>query len=83
MNRRKFIIGAAIFPVAISLPISLAISDPYDEFLQKLNRRVRETITKNEIVMDRIVIDPVANGRRLVHLYAGNAEFQWYQWYRA
>jgi hypothetical protein len=82
MNRRKFLAGVGAALASPWPSLSLGPFDPYDKFLLELSQRVRETIIQHEITMDRLVIDPLANGRRLVHLHAADGrEFQWYQDY--
>jgi hypothetical protein len=82
MDRREFIIGVAAFPLALGLPNLPAPLDAYDLFLLELDRRVRKTLIENEATMQRLIIDPLQHGRRLVHLYAGSGEeYRWFQWY--
>jgi hypothetical protein len=76
MNRRNFIIGAAIFPVAISLPID---EDPYDRFLRELSDNAERYLEHGRL--EKLWIEPPKDGHRLVHLVVGGREIKWYQYY--
>jgi hypothetical protein len=78
MNRRQFIIGAAVFPVAISLPM-LVHEDPYDRFLRELWEQTVRRLNGRKL--EYLWIEPVRDSRRLVHLFASGDELTWYQNY--
>jgi hypothetical protein len=79
MNRRRFLIGAAVVPL-ISAPISLLISeDPWGRFLRELEHQVKRRLNGRRL--DRLWIDPLTDGRRLVHLVMGGQEITFYQNY--
>lgn len=81
MNRRNFIIGAAIFPVAISLPISLIPEDPYDRFLVELRDNVMRHLEHTDGRLQKLWIDPVKDYKQLVHIIVGGKPISWYQSY--
>ncbi len=69
MNRRNFIFGAVVLPLAASLPPSLlsAPRDEYDDFLERVRHKVTAIVRREGRGLHKMYIDPPrADGRRYV-----------------
>jgi hypothetical protein len=64
VNRRNFIFGAAILPLAFKLqPMPTAPTDEYTLFLERVRSRVIEVVRREQRGLHRLEIDPPrANG---------------------
>jgi hypothetical protein len=54
---------------------------PYDKFLRELRDNVKSALEAQDGSLEKLWIDPLKDGRRLVHLVVGGREVQWYQTY--
>ncbi len=82
MNRRNFIIGAAIFPLAAGLPSLPSLGeDPYDRFLRELREQVMQRLDGQDHRLEKLWIDPFKDGQRRVHIVVGGKHISWYQPY--
>jgi hypothetical protein len=69
MNRRNFLLGAVVLPLAASLPLSLlsAPQDEYDDFLERVRHKVAALVRREGRGLHRLYIDPPrADGARYV-----------------
>jgi hypothetical protein len=55
--------------------------DAYSRFLRELSSNVKWHLEQQSGSLERLWIDPVKDGRRLVHLVVGDREVQFYQTY--
>lgn len=54
---------------------------PYDRFLRELSSNVKSVLEQESGSLEKLWIDPLKDGRRLVHLVVGDREVQFYQTY--
>jgi hypothetical protein len=75
MNRRNFLLGAVVLPLAVSLPPSLlsAPRDEYEDFLERVRHKVAAIVRREGRGLHRLYIDPPrADGAwyvRTVHMF--------------
>ena len=75
MNRRSFLLGVVVLPLAASLPPSLlsAPRDEYDDFLERVRNKVTAIVLREGRGLRKMYIDPPrADGAwyvRTVHIF--------------
>jgi hypothetical protein len=55
--------------------------DPYDRFLRELREQVVRRLEGQDGRLERLWIDPMEDGRRLVHLRTSGGDITFYQYY--
>lgn len=55
--------------------------DEYSKFLRQLRDNVKSVLEQADGQFERLWIDPLKDGRRLVHLVVGGREVRWHQTY--
>jgi hypothetical protein len=84
MNRRNFIVAGAVLAVPLVTPVTTQwlFEDEYDRFLRELSSNVKSALEQESGTLQRLWIDPLRDGKRLVHLVVSDKELTWFQNYK-